>query len=762
MRFLWLLLLPLMALAQSNIPQDQVKIGRPQTSDDKQLVFDTNDGVSNKKLSVEKTSKKLKWDGNNVQIGDGAAVDKEILFNGSTGKYLKWDASSTQFEMNEDLGLDSGVLKTNTIDTFSGTETSIEQDARVKGKLNIGTGNNEIRVSGGNLEFSNDGALYKKIGSGSGGGEGGVNLLENGSFEDGLTPGWTNVGGTLTQQTYLNGPEGDTKYAQYVASGAGQYFETTAKAIPDFLNGGCLAYVDYSTSDNNAFKISVFDGATEINSQTLPTTDSKWLGSPFVSILCPATGNLVKLRIESLSAGTILADKGYLGSENRTVSVSCQGTTECEDELSASVNTSAVITSQTLDFLTSCSGTTTKICNFKTGLFSTTPSCQVTAIHGGNNFYYGNILSVSSSQIQMQGYRSDSSIAVNTPLTLSCQKQGADFAAAKPQTAVTSDQSGWFIDANIGGANPTLGTANVTTYSPIENASLDMVVRSNSAPAQIGCSSTNTTTGLTCAAGNESISVSWVPPYTGYFDVCFSGSWQGDVSGAASQVSSYFQVVETPINAQTILAEGGQRAGVALSTTATTIAGGSQVNTCGTFLVSDTSRKMHRLFYEQSTTSATDSRILADRAAGGGQRDIRVTVRPSTQNIARPVLTGEQVTAPGGDNFKVCQYVWGGAGSLAAPSNCTANPCTLYYDRCDSVTGSVAWTATGDTNANTVGWKPNTVVTCSSQSNGGLEANPIMSHLSDGSGQLVVRSRIVNGTTATNGYLWMECKGERQ
>jgi hypothetical protein len=677
MRFLWLLLLPLMALAQSNIPQDQVKIGRPQTSDDKQLVFDTNDGVSNKKLSVEKTSKKLKWDGNNVQIGDGAAVDKEILFNGSTGKYLKWDASSTQFEMNEDLGLDSGVLKTNTIDAFSGTETAIEQDARVKGKLNIGTGTNEIRVSGGNLEFSNDGALYKKIGSGSGGGEGGVNLLENASFEDGLSPGWTNVGGTLTQETYLNGPEGDTKYAQFVASGAGQYFETTTKAIPDFLNGGCLAYVKYSTSNNNAFKISVFDGATEINSQTLPTTESKWLGSPFVSILCPAIGNLVKLRIESLLAGTILADKGYLGSENRTVTLPCQGTVACEDTFSAKIASNTVVTGENYDWINTCTqGAAGFItCTFNPGIFTVAPNCTATNAENSSSSLNWNI-EFTSGGVTPTGFTTVTSTTndVFGNYQIMCQKQGVDAVRAKPQTAVTNDASGWFIDANIGGANVG-ASAIASSYTEISNAGLDLVLNEGSALAKIPCSGTNPSTGLTCASGNEGVGLVFSPPHPGWFDVCLYGTASG------SNHEFYGQLVETLPSSQTIMREGKTR----IATTNTATSQAMPYTNCGTFKFLDTSEKTIRMMYESTQSNAFT--LLADRDATRGQRDIHITVRPSTQNIARPVLTGEEVTTPGVFNpvFYSANIDSGGvvtneigdfiSGNCAAAG--TSNTCTL-------------------------------------------------------------------------------------
>jgi hypothetical protein len=139
--------------------------------------------------------------------------------------------------------------------------------------MSLGTKVIRSNESTGKLEFSNDGTLYKNLGSGSGSGDTGVNVLENASFEDGLTPGWTSVGGTFTQQTYTNGIEGDTKYARHVASASGQYFESDAKIVTDSIGSSCLAYSKYKTTDNNAYKISFFSAGVEINSQQLPTTN---------------------------------------------------------------------------------------------------------------------------------------------------------------------------------------------------------------------------------------------------------------------------------------------------------------------------------------------------------------------------------------------------------------------------------------------------------------------------------------------------------
>ena len=162
--------------AQSVNPNDTLKIGNKSSSSDKGITFDTNDGVNNKKLLVEKISKKLKWDGNSVQIGDGSSSsDKELVIAGAL-KSLKYNGTTGEFEFNDDLKL-SGELKSDILRAIN-TEVAVKSLLRAEQGIKVGTGSNEIRVNAGNLEFSNDGVLYKKIGSGTGnGGSSGISIL---------------------------------------------------------------------------------------------------------------------------------------------------------------------------------------------------------------------------------------------------------------------------------------------------------------------------------------------------------------------------------------------------------------------------------------------------------------------------------------------------------------------------------------------------------------------------------------------------------
>ena len=205
----------------------------------------------------------------------------------------------------------------------------------------------------------------------------------------------------------------------------------------------------------------------------------------------------------------------------------------------------------------------------------------------------------------------------------------------------------WKVDANISGANPSLGVANVSTYTGITNGSLTLTNNSGTGniAAQIGCSSTNAPTGTTCSSGDESVSVAFTPQGTFPQDVlaCVSTTWAG-VTGASngSFVSTSFQIVETAANTQTIIQEGKSRINeTCFSNTSATQNCEHSIRVCGNFTFTSGGQKMLRLMYEQQVAgSPTGSAIVADANAAAGQRDIHWEVYPLSFQTPAPILVG--------------------------------------------------------------------------------------------------------------------------
>jgi len=199
----------------------------------------------------------------------------------------------------------------------------------------------------------------------------------------------------------------------------------------------------------------------------------------------------------------------------------------------------------------------------------------------------------------------------------------------------------WRVDANISGANPSLGTSAVTVYTGITDGSLTLTNNAGTGTkvitAQIPCSTTVTPSGTTCSSGTESIGVAFTPPggWKGDAIACFSFVHRiQDTSSATNMaLTSTFQLVETPNNAQTISQEGKTRLS---SEFINNSGGGGEVNNvtrgfrlCGTFTFATSGQKVIRLFYEQSVSGSNfTSTIFADADTNNGQRDIHIEVYP--------------------------------------------------------------------------------------------------------------------------------------
>lgn len=211
-----------------------------------------------------------------------------------------------------------------------------------------------------------------------------------------------------------------------------------------------------------------------------------------------------------------------------------------------------------------------------------------------------------------------------------------------PQQIISQAAQGWFVAANIAGANPSLGGADLTSYTEIANGSLTMTPVSGSQPVGIMCSSTNaaatpTTSTSTCSAGNESVGANFSIPAVGWYEVCLQAGVLLSTS-VGSSIDATFELIETPTNAQTTTQEGKARVNFANS-----VASSNSVyplNLCGSFYFSSIGIKGVRLMGEQDITGTTDTQIKADGSTNLGQRDILITVKPVTNGMPSPFLVG--------------------------------------------------------------------------------------------------------------------------
>lgn len=288
------------------------------------------------------------------------------------------------------------------------------------------------------------------------------------------------------------------------------------------------------------------------------------------------------------------------------------------------------------------------------------------------------------------------------------------------QTVYTPEIYNWRVDANILATGAvSLGTGNNATYSGIENSALTLTnntsTTANILTAMIPCSSTNAPTGTTCAAGNESVGVSFTLPAAGDIEACIDFTWQGDVgSGAAvGSEAAAFQIVETPNAAQTITQEGRGRssANEQVATTNVRNIHSFPFHTCGTFSFTSAGQKTLRLFYEQAVTGTVNSSsFYADGDNGIGQRDAHWVVKPLTQMVPAPIIIGStireqhshtSVAGYGSTNTTVIRFtnhtVTSGSGITYTSSAGNGDSWTVLSDGIYAMTGGLRENSGGNT-----------------------------------------------------------------
>jgi hypothetical protein len=182
------------------------------------------------------------------------------------------------------------------------------------------------------------------------------------------------------------------------------------------------------------------------------------------------------------------------------------------------------------------------------------------------------------------------------------------------------------LDITIAGANPAIGTSSDSTYSEVTNSGLSLTDNNsvNAGTIEIACASGTASEGTTCntAAVNESVGVAFTISEVGLYKICAEFMNEFNIS-AGGRVSNYFQVVETSNTSDTITQEGNSRVGVEGSNADSLILG-FNISTCGIFDFTSAGEKTIRLLREISlgAGSLSSNVILADQAAGEGQRDI--------------------------------------------------------------------------------------------------------------------------------------------
>lgn len=541
------------------------------------------------------------------------------------------------------------------------------------------------------------------------------NFIPNPGFENGAQS-WTASGGATKTANTTAKANGTNGY-EWNSNGSSQTLRSKAIAIPDSLKGrnAVVSCLIKAASGSPTTTITVDDETTPFfTAQTIRTSTSAFTRNTF-NFIAATSGNM-RLSFASVASdepsiyiddcGIWEADKFNLaqvsqaqiiGSAYFATTGSCTftrtntalgalsdsdcpgptveynpgpGTIQTTDANAPVVTVnnlapgdyevgfigaSAIGTGAQLASLAINDGTSTR------GQVSANNSTTSAPFHVKGQFSY---TSVGNKSFEL--YASSAANAFNIDLTASNQR--LYFYIVKipgsGEQALRPDLMNWRVDANISGANPSLGTTDISSYTGIEHASLTLTNNTGrgTIAAQIPCSSTNAPSGTTCSAGNESVGVSFNLPIAGDVLACASATWHVSASGS---VSGALQVVETPSNAQTISQEGKSRVAAFVSGGIM----GQPMRVCGTFTFSTAGQKTLRLFYEQdATATVTSSLILADAGAAEGQRDIHWEVYPINQAMPVPILVGSVSSGTTGTERVERVRVDGGTGTIITQS----------------------------------------------------------------------------------------------
>jgi hypothetical protein len=274
---------------------------------------------------------------------------------------------------------------------------------------------------------------------------------------------------------------------------------------------------------------------------------------------------------------------------------------------------------------------------------------------------------------------------------------------SSPVETFTAATVGEHWDVTITGGNATL--ANVAMPGVIESASWTMTVNTDkgSGGAEIPCSSTNGSTGTTCAVGSESAGIVFDISSPGRYNVCVAATHHYNAYLSASNYK-VFQLHETANNSQTSIQSGETTVS---SGTADGHGDGNNGDTnpisfCSNFQFDTIGQKTIRL--KQGGSAPSANFIYADNTNG---RNLHFTVDKMDQQIPAPILVNSVVNTSSGVSAIEAGEINCDAGSaitsqhgawVSSVGNISAGACVVTLTT--GVYGSAPYCWASDTGAN--------------------------------------------------------------
>lgn len=334
-------------------------------------------------------------------------------------------------------------------------------------------------------QFSNDGVIWKNIGSGSGNGSGAISILENGGFEDGIGSDWNYSPGVVTEASE---PLIGEKSAKFDPANQYEFLRTKFITVPKGLRGAaCEARFMYIGFDENIHAYVENEAGVILGRYQRPEAGSVVYGLPthtisgYESIFfkCPTeediTANALNgnIRVVFIQDTTNDAEEGVVDDVHLGALIGLVETTT-PDGFEFEVNVDNSLEGGD-GIVTSCSGAaSSRSCSLE-GL-TVPPICSISAASQDNASISARILSTSASQITFT--TNSTSNAVMGRASFICKKQGADakqsvqvyksipkasqiineLSAQVSSTGVISDENvPWLSSCSVSGTSYTCG-----------------------------------------------------------------------------------------------------------------------------------------------------------------------------------------------------------------------------------------------------------------------------------------------------------------
>jgi hypothetical protein len=483
------------------------------------------------------------------------------------------------------------------------------------------------------------------------------------------------------------------QYALWDSTSAGQTTCTPLVSLPK--TGSCEGSLWVATPSGTATHLlTVNDGTNDIASQTIISSTSATKQTTGI-FPCSAIATTAKLCLKSVASNepSVSLDNARLGESTRTSSA--QNITEWNTWTptgSWSTNTTyagkwrQVGTDAEFQVEVATSGAPTNASltvNLPSGMVIDTSKIPGTILYqnfGIATFMDNGIASYTSRvsyssttsvvlYIANTGGTYSQSVLASATAPFTFGASDAVYATFKvpivgfaPQASVMPAAQGWYIDANIGGSNFTLGGATVSSFTEMTDAGQDLVVNAGSAPAGIACSNGNASTvgTLTCPAGSESAGVTFNAPVTGSYEACFTLNYYYVLT--AGSVLAAFQVDRTSSSSSTTLQEGRQR--IVKSATVVSSSDQTGLEVCGVFPMNQGQNTV-RLKFRLGVSGTVSNSVLTDRTDYG--RDMHVTVKNVTAQTAALIANSVSTANANGDQIA----------RATVSANCASTPCTM-------------------------------------------------------------------------------------